>query len=232
VGRRARRDGGPRGGDKPRVVLVFGETRQQGYDASAVAHLTRSLLGDHSVRVEARREFLRLVKGDLGNLKPAAGDLSPLVKAAEARYQLIAIVKHEDTDALEPSHVALARAIERLSSSVGTTVYAAAAAWELEAWLLLWPEQVGEHRPSWRTPEEYVGRDLGQVANAKEALRRAVRPRGMDARELKRFPDYTESDSVEIARRIHEAGLARTPRGRSKSYARFVGRVDMLAALL
>jgi len=216
---------------KPPIILVFGETKTKAYDAQAVAHLIRGLL-PHGVKakVSPRREFLRLVKGNLRGTAPAAKDLARIVRAAEVRNRVVGVVKHEDTDEVEPSHVALATAIESVGGKIGCPVYAAAAAWELEAWLLLWPEVVGATRPSWRSPTEFAGKNVGVVRDAKAALARSIQPANLPSKERQRFPRYKESDSVDIARRVAETDMCRHPAGTSASYEQFISRVDDLAA--
>jgi hypothetical protein len=78
---------------------------------------------------------------------------------------------------------------------------------------------------SWQCPDQYAGRDVGRIRNAKEALRRAVKPAGAKAT----FLGYTEADSVAIAAKIVELGLLAPPwHARSASWAAFVEQVKRL----
>lgn len=89
-------------------------------------------------------------------------------------------------------------------------------------------EPAHEHqavRPSWQCPDQCAGRDVGRIRNAKEALRRAVKPAGAKAT----FLGYTEADSVAIAAKIVELGLLAPPwHARSASWATFVEKVKRL----
>jgi hypothetical protein len=89
----------------------------------------------------------------------------------------------------------------------------------------MWPQAVAAVREAWRAPDDYVGRRVGLIPEAKERLREAVRPNGV-ARA--RFPDYTESDSVRIATNVREMGIADEPLAISRSYERFRNQVDIL----
>jgi len=62
----------------------------------------------------------------------------------------------------------------------------------------------------------YLGRDVGKIVNAKEELRRALRPAG-----ARRSPDYRESDAPLVATAVRELHLASFPGGRSDSYQMF-----------
>jgi hypothetical protein len=90
-------------------------------------------------------------------------------------------------------------------------------AWELEAWWFLWPDAVVAVQTTWRKPDDFVGRRVGLIENAKEELARRVVPRTKGVR----VRGYVEADSVRIARKVKELGLAHAPRGDSASYDRF-----------
>lgn len=55
----------------------------------------------------------------------------------------------------------------------------------------------------WREPNDWVGKDVGRVENAKEALTRAVRPKQVD----RKVRDYHEADSIAIARNVVDLRL-------------------------
>ena len=75
-------------------------------------------------------------------------------------------------------------------------------------------------------PVKYTGRDLGRIGNAKEQLRRAVRPRETRKRHVR---DYEESDSPLIAEHVVRLGLLKPPwAARSDSWLVFVEAVAAL----
>jgi hypothetical protein len=156
-----------------------------------------------------------------------------LAANAEAkRAPVAAVLAHEDCDCLEPEHEVVAERIEIALRKAGCPGIAVGVvpAWETEAWWFLWPDLVGQHRSSWREPDDFDNREVGKVRNAKEELARCVRPRSTSRN--KRFPEYQESDSIGIARRVRETGRADGPfRARSASYDRFRANLaDIVAA--
>lgn len=181
------------------IVLVFGE---EDTDRQAIAHLTRAL--NPRLDVQPRRRPLVLMKGASQQTRRDNAEEIARLAAAEHRVRgVVAVLAHQDCDALEPAHEAVGETIEQSLRNAGCpgTPIGVTPAWEIEAWWMVFPEAVSKVVPSWRTPSDWVGRDVGQVRNAKEALTRALRG---DSR-LKR--DYSERDSPEVARHIVELGL-------------------------
>jgi hypothetical protein len=76
-------------------------------------------------------------------------------------------------------------------------------AWEIEAWWLVFPDAVVAVVDGWREPKDWLGKDVGKLENAKEALAKSVRPTGG-----RRKPrDYHEADSIEIANIVVKLNL-------------------------
>jgi hypothetical protein len=147
---------------------------------------------------------------------------------------ILCVFAHKDADCVEPGHNAVAEAIEsalaaalRRAGVAGCSVHAVVPAWEMENWLLLWPDVLGDHVSSWRTPAAYRSRNLGVVADGKAVLRAAVRPLGAKA---SRAREYHESDAPPIAREVRRRGLVTKPAGTSASYARFRASIESCCA--
>ena len=180
------------------LVLVFGESQ---HDRGAIVELTTGLRPDFAGHIEARRTPLVLIKkASLETARSNATDIAKLVRQEAAARDVVAVLAHEDCDALEPAHVAAAAKIERALEEAGcpSTPIAVTPAWELEAWWLVFPEAVAAVTTGWRTPSGWIGRDIGQLANAKEELTRAVRSPKAKANARA----YHEADSIEIAQGI------------------------------
>ena len=95
----------------------------------------------------------------------------------------------------------------------------------------MWPDAVQSVRPrSWRLPDDYLGKRVGLIHDAKEELRKKLVPRNLKPEKRKSFPHYQESDSPAIARQVREKKLARKPGARSDSYTRFMSSVDRCEA--
>jgi hypothetical protein len=208
-----------------RTIAVFGEDEN---DRFAVRELLLGLRPDVERRdVLLLRKPLTLVKNlDEAKRRARRGKVVETLRAAGVRSPLRAAVFHEDADAVEPAHVALAKGIERTYSAAPCPVVAAVPAWEMEAWWFQFPEAVRAVNSQWRSPDQYVGRNVGLVSHAKEKLRECVRPAGV--KRGARFRGYEESDSSEIAKNIVTMGLLHEPRADSASWAMFVEAIGSL----
>ena len=205
-------------------VLVFGESEN---DTKTIREFLIALCP--AVRVETRRKPLVLIKDARPeNIRPQADQIARAVAVEEENAPVLCIFAHKDCDSLEPAHEAVACGIEsaltaalRRAGVANCSVHAVVPAWEMENWLLLWPNVVGDHVASWKPPSGYRNRNLGMVENGKEALKDAVRPRG-SRRGGGRTREYRESDAPRIALKVRQRGLASRPAGTSASYARFI----------
>ena len=139
---------------------------------------------------------------------------------------VVAVIAHEDCDAIEPAHEALANRIESELAAAGVpTPIAATPAWDIEAWWMLFPQSLQMTRPCWASVD-YGGRDVGRIERSKDVLRRQLRPVGTRARAT--CPDYVESDSINIAANIRANDLHTQPRGISRSFQRFTEKIRTL----
>lgn len=205
---------------RKRAILIFGEDEN---DTRFIAELIRTLCPDlaHSVK-PLRRPPVLIKDASPADIPQRVDTIAALVDAEDATTDVICIFAHEDCDALEPAHVALAAKIEGAFARRGYSVHAVTPAWELESWLFQFPDAVTAYRPTWRSLHAFSGRNVGLIADAKESLRRALRPAGAG----NATRDYQESDAQEIAKYINSLGLARSPVAKSASYQAFVSAVD------
>jgi hypothetical protein len=189
-------------------VLIFGESE---HDRRAIRHLVVALRPDLDGAAEERRSPLVLIKGALpATARDNAAEIAKLARAEASRRDVLAVLAHQDCDALEPAHERVASKLEDTLRTAGCpNPIAVAPAWEIEAWWLVFPEAVAGVVDGWRSPDDWLGRDVGKVKDAKEALRRAVRPRGKGS-QRGRPRDYAERDSIRIAEAIRTAGLLRS----------------------
>lgn len=205
-------------------VLVFGESEN---DTHTLASLLRDLLSGTSISIEPRRRPHLLIRdAALSQIPERVAAIAAIVKAEAVDADVVGVVAHEDCDAVEPAHIGLDRKIRTALEPLGIYVVAAAPAWETETWLMQWPDAFKKHRPSWNSVAKYAGKDVGMIANAKETLRRDLRPKARSVR------DYRESDAPLIAGIVKENGWARAPGARSASYSLFTAEVTGLRSSL
>ncbi|MEW1721013.1 hypothetical protein [Streptomyces sp. NPDC093109] len=142
-----------------------------------------------------------------------------LVRKAQGKARLkagefVGIVVHEDMDACPgPAYDTARRAVSSALAKAAPSaksVYALAAA-ESEAWLLLFPDAFPLHRPSWKIPPQWRGRDTGRRRTPKEDLEAQFTS-----------PRFRESDCPEIASKALTQGLLDTPQGTNRSYNEFI----------
>ncbi|MEU3765282.1 hypothetical protein AB0E55_09515 [Amycolatopsis keratiniphila] len=215
----------PRARTASKQVLFFGE---DDHDAKAIKLLFLGLRESQSnVKAKVLRQPISLVKGlDSAKQRRRVEMVTATVRALNTQLPVLATVFHEDADKCEPAHIPIEKEILALYSGLPGTVIAAIPAWELESWWFLFPTATGSVRSSWRDPDQHVGKEVGKITNAKEALKLCVRPNGV--RRGPRFPEYEEADSERIAEKIVSMGLVRQPAGKSDSWTSFVKQVDDL----
>jgi hypothetical protein len=203
-----------------KTVLVFGESEN---DSKAIAELVRCLRSE--LRVEIRRQPPILERGAAAaKRKKMFADIARVVRTERVLRHVHAVILHRDCDAVEPAHLSESKRIEKEAGEAlaPTRVVPATPAFELETWWYLFPEAVAAYRPSWRRLARN-GQQVGKLVNAKEMLRADLRPEGTS-----KVPDYGESDSPGIARKVRELALCGKPRAQSDSFALFAQKVCSL----
>jgi hypothetical protein len=199
------------------IVVILGESEN---DTEMIGELFRALRPDFAGTVKPLREPPLLIKNaSPGNLPNRASVLAAIVRSEAVTSKVVCVLAHEDCDAVEPAHIALSEKIESLFAGKGIKAQATTPAWEIEAWLFLWPEASKRYRPRWRRPDSYNGSNVGMLTNAKEKYVRAVRP--ISAVDRARVRDYRESDSPMIVAKVRELGIINDLSATSNSYERF-----------
>jgi hypothetical protein len=214
--------------ERTAIVLIYGENL---HDTKAIGELVEALAPAWERRVRPRRSPPVEIKNTpIAELPQRRDRIAAAIAVERAARGVLCVFAHEDCDAVEPAHRHVCERIEKTLSTVGCPAYAVAPAWELEAWWFQWPEAVRASNPSWRSPDDYLGRSVGKMRNPKERLQRAVVPTGMKAAQKANFRSYRESDSPRIAQLVRERGEAMKPQAKSESYEWFVHRVKKAQA--
>ncbi|WP_444947126.1 hypothetical protein [Micromonospora ureilytica] len=208
----------PRQRQQPKTVVILGEDDN---DRKTIAVLVAALRRDISRSdLKPLRKPMALVRNVPPSRLPSHADrVSALLRALNVATPIRCVLMHEDADDVEPAHEALISKIEDCYRSLPWPVLPVVPAWEMETWWFLFPEAVRQVRSSWQPPRQYAGRDVGQIRNAKEQLKKALRPAG--ARPT--FQSYVEADSVLIAEKIVSTGQLSPPWfARSRSWQSFL----------
>ena len=197
------------------LILLFGEDPN---DTKTIKYLVQGILPNFRGAVKPLRNPPVYSRDAASHrIRTHVQRICSSIRAEQAVANVVGIIIHRDCDQIEPAHLAEAAAIERDFRNEGIEVTAVTPAWEIEAWLFLWPEAVAAFRPTWPSLQRYAGRHVGLIRNAKEEFERAVRVRGSR--------EYRESDAQEIALKALEMGIVLTPRARSDSFQMFKQRV-------
>lgn len=202
------------------LALVFGEDYN---DQAALVNLLKALRPPGvSLRAEVRRKPLVLARDAVrkGARRRMASDIASFYKAAQGTGRYVVAIVHRDCDAVEPAHVACASALlEELEVLGVDRVVVAAPAWEIETWWMLFPAAIANARACWRRVD-YKVQNVGMFTDAKERLRRDLRP--ISAVERNRCRDYSESDGIKIAEYIAcNPGQIGSVRATSNSFVAF-----------
>ncbi|MFR9725448.1 hypothetical protein ACL02R_19065 [Streptomyces sp. MS19] len=207
--------GGARGRESGRgIVVLAGEDRN---DCQILATLIRA----HRPDLDASTKLVRI--NDPVRLRKKRGaDLTAAVrtlvgkaraKALQQRAPLRGLVIHEDFDGFATGPYEETRrsvAAELARGGAPCPAVFALAAWESEAWLLLFPDAFPLVHPGWHVPPSLRGKDTGRLESPKEALGRRLGA-----------PAFRESDGPLVMQAASDRGLVAAPVGVNRSYDDF-----------
>jgi hypothetical protein len=211
-----------------RIILAFGESPN---DTRAPSELKAALRPDLPPVAPRPRPIILRRDAEAAKGRSMADRIAAVVRAETVAHKVVAVLVHRDLDAPEPrddaslTHESETELRRHLAAAVpgGCAVIPVVCAWEMEAWWFLWPDQVAAHRASWRRLPRQGRRRVDRISEAKEELRRSLRPKGRA-----HVPDFVEADGPRIATLVRGAGTARTPCGVAIAYQRLIAALDAL----
>lgn len=205
---------------KDRIILIFGESDN---DTHALKHLVAALRPELP-RAEPRRHPIILAKGAHERKRTSITEgIAKAVAAQSVTHEVVSVIAHRDCDQIEPAHVKYQEILlKEMHTHDLPRPIAATPAYEIESWWFLWPKSLAKTRRCWNVVK--ARGHVGKFKDAKEKLRRELRPKGAGAH----CPDYAESDSRKIAENVKELDIVRAGEGRSDSFAEFVRQIDEL----
>jgi hypothetical protein len=93
-------------------------------------------------------------------------------RAARERASIAAVFIHEDLDEVDSGRYDLVRGrVQRALARELEYAYYVLAVWEIEAWLLLFPEEVAAFATKWQVPASRRGRDTGRFQDPKRIFK-------------------------------------------------------------
>lgn len=213
-------DSGRAGRGRGGVIVLAGEDDN---DRRIVAEILRFHIGS-DVRMVPINDSVRL-KGAT-SAATRSERIRTLVRKAKgrallAKSELAGLVVHEDLDGVtDDAYTALRTSIaDELRDRSPCKTALALAAFESEAWLLLFPDAFSLVQSRWKLPSRVThgarGRDTGLLTNPKELLRSALTT-----------PVFRESDGPKVAEAARTHGLMPGPHGTNRSSTDFVTELD------
>lgn len=191
------------------VVVLAGEDAN---DRRSLRVLLEAFCPDMNGRIVEINDPVRLREASQQNLSARVNKLARLVRARATREgaDLACVFVHEDLDRVDgPEYVAArARVQAALAKEFGTAHYVLSV-WEMEAWLLLFPDALSGVVKSWKVPAQYRNRDTGALSDPKRILMQKVS--GAPRR-------YRESDAPDVLAQAVALGCIDRPEGTNRSW--------------
>jgi hypothetical protein len=194
---------------RPLIVLAGEDTN----DRRVLRTLLEAVCPDAQGRIVEINSVIRLRDAGEAALSQRATKLASLVRAraARERAEVACVFIHEDFDALDsPERDTVRERVQQVLRRNPSRTYYILAAWEVEAWFLLFPNALSAVSSSWVVPHRYRGVDTGRITDPKRVMKREVST-VVNSR-------YAESDAPKIFEKIVELNLLDTPSGSNRSY--------------
>lgn len=212
------------------MIYAFGESIN---DAKVLKELVSAARPDLPPVQAKPKPIVLSRQADVKKHLGKANEIVRMMSAAKHVCEVVAVVAHRDLDNVEPASLPSVvsadeealRAALRPISGLNAEVVVTTPAWEMEAWWLMWPEQVAKHRRSWKKLPDRTGRRVDRIVDAKEVLKKELVPH----RNAK-IPTYSETDSPLIAGLIRTDGVIRSPKGEAVAFKRFLIALDAIGA--
>lgn len=202
---------GTRATKKP-IVVVAGESAN---DRAVLRHFLEAICPKMKGRIVFLNDKIPLREATAGNLNDRVRRFALLVqaKAARERVSVAAVFIHEDLDGVDSEqydvvHERVQRALARELENAHYVL----AVWEIEAWLLLFPEAVTNFAKGWQVPTSRCGRDTGIFQDPKRIFKEEISKAGTR---------YRESDAPAIASHIVTLDMNANPNSSNRSYEAF-----------
>jgi hypothetical protein len=208
----SRRGGTSTRATKKPIIVVAGES---GNDREVLRSFLEAFCPQMQGRIVFLNDKIPLRDASEANLKDRVKRFGSLVRARAERERasVAAVFLHEDLDDVDSGQYEVVRErVQRALVRELENAYYVLAVWEIEAWLLLFPEAVTGFSSGWRVPAKRRGRDTGMFQDPKRIFQEEISKAGTR---------YRESDAPAIASRIVALRKHTAPIGGNRSYEAF-----------
>lgn len=199
------------------IIVVAGESSN---DRAILRHFLEAFCPEMHGRIVFLNDKICL--RDAGDITLAARveHFKKLIRARAAREKapVAGIFLHEDLDEVDSDSYKLIRdRVQRALTRELMNAHYVLAAWEIEAWLLLFPESVAHFNTGWEVPSRRRRRDTGMFQDPKRIFKDEV---------CKSGASYRETDGPGIAELAVARGEHLAPDGSNRSFADFRTSID------
>lgn len=201
----------PSRGKQRSVIVVAGEGP---LDFEVLRHLIPALHPGRCPAVKYMRKPVRLARAQ-ATLSPRLQEIRRFAEGHADTAKLAGVVVHVDFDAVADEHYDKVR--KRITEEMRATFKGccpsalALAAYEMEAWLMLFPKAFPEVNRGWQIPEAELRRDLARIEKTKEHLTKCLGK-----------PTYSEKLAPKIMEMAVKGGhVTARPAGNNRSFRDF-----------
>lgn len=208
----SRRSGTRERATRKPVVVLAGEDRN---DRRSLRSLLEQFCPEMRGRIVEINDSVRLRDASPDTLSRRVGTLAKKARARAVKENadLACLFVHEDLD--RPDGVEyheIHRRVQRALRNAVSSAHYVLAVWEIEAWLLLFPNALAGLVSTWQVPEQRRNRDTGRLNDPKKILMREVSRAGRQ---------YRESDAPDVLAKAIDLGCVDHPAGTNRSWTQF-----------
>lgn len=194
---------------KPLIVLAGEDST----DRKVLRSLLEAVCADANGRIVEINDIVRLRDAGDADLAQRIEKLAGRIRARAEREkaQVACVFIHEDFDAVDsPQRDTIRGRVQAALRRSLANSYYILATWEIEAWMLLFPDAISAVNSSWTVPNRYRGVDTGRVADPKRLMKQEVSGKANSR--------YRETDAPKVFAKVAELDLQHSPSGSNRSY--------------
>lgn len=199
------------------IIVIAGEDQN---DRSSLRAILEAFCPEMHGRIVEINDSVRLRAASPINLSDRVNTLSRKIKARAVRdnAEIACVFVHEDLDQSDgPLYVETRHRVQAaLSTALGNAHYVLAV-WEMEAWLLLFPEAISQVVHNWVVPHQRKNGDTGRFYDPKRIMMNEVSRHGRS---------YRESDSVAVFKAAFQLNCLSRPTGSNRSWTQLITDID------
>jgi hypothetical protein len=195
------------------VVVLAGEDRN---DRASLRILLEEFCPQMRGRIVELNDAPKLRDARTSRLPERVDALARLVRARAARESadIACVFVQEDLDQVDGDvYLATRERVQIALDKAFLSAHYVLSVWELEAWLLLFPDALSSLVSGWDVPRQIRNTDTGRMADPKSVLKHVVS--GSSNRR------YRESDAPDVFQKAVLLGLLGQPSGTNRSWTRF-----------